>query len=75
MSDLGALHSRGTLGVARMAALAGLMAVVMPEEIAEVTNLTEENRTSHGWQPPLAPLLSMFTRNYNLHSAINIGSR
>ncbi len=44
MSELDALHVRGTLGVARMAASAGLMAVVMPEEIAEATNLNRHKR-------------------------------
>jgi hypothetical protein len=44
MSEVGALHVRKTPGVARMAASAGLMAVVMPEEIAEVTNLNRHKR-------------------------------
>jgi len=69
MSDLSALHVRGTLGVARMAASAGLMAVVMPEEIAEATNLNrhkeEPNKTRHATTTsrPVYMLLSNFNPN------------
>ncbi len=34
-----------------------------------------QSRTRRGWQPPLAPLLSMIPRNFNLNPAFNVGPR
>jgi hypothetical protein len=42
------------------------------------TNTNQSNRrspTRRAWQHPLAPLFSMFSHNFNLNPAFNVGSR